>query len=282
MCACYVCTDARAVGAQVHGHLTAARTAHTHTHTHTHTHPHKHTLYRGTREREGRAGGGEAPVLLWRLRAVRDHVSACAYECTRGVSGSYGFVMECLAVMFLCGLRHTHAHARAHRNCGTRAHARARARAHTARARTHQAVSMAPLLFIRVMCSGGRAASGGPSACSCSAAAAVMCTRPGRPVCSIRAAVQGGGCVCGRLEGSEGKEGVLARERREQRGRAGNEGRGQRDEVRYIHTYRRDKVYTYIYILYICILYIYIYMKAECGETLNWAQTFAGGGSTAE
>ena len=49
-------------------------------------------------------------------------------------------------------------------------------------------MSIVPLLFISVGCSGGRGVPPGPSRCSCAAASAVMCTAPGRPDCSIRAA----------------------------------------------------------------------------------------------
>ena len=54
----------------------------------------------------------------------------------------------------------------------------------------NQAVSIVPLLLISVGCSGGRGVPPGPSRCSCAADSAVICTSPGRPDCSIRAAAR--------------------------------------------------------------------------------------------
>ena len=65
-------------------------------------------------------------------------------------------------------------------------------------AKAHQAVNTAPLLLIVVRWRGGGGAAGGPSLCSRSAESAVMCTTPGEPLCSMRAAAPRRGSV--RLE----------------------------------------------------------------------------------
>ena len=65
-------------------------------------------------------------------------------------------------------------------------------------AKAHQAVNTAPLLLIVVRWRGGGGAAGGPSLRRRCAESAVMCTTPGEPLCSMRAAAPRRGSV--RLE----------------------------------------------------------------------------------
>ena len=65
-------------------------------------------------------------------------------------------------------------------------------------AKAHQAVNTAPLLLIVVRWRGGGGAAGGPSLRRRCAESAVMCTTPGEPLCSMRAAAPRRGAI--RLE----------------------------------------------------------------------------------